>query len=670
MGFVDRGGGREAKGSSLRRSKKNPGAAAARVKAEPKQTTCASPFSQLPPMPRKVLAENGSIVTGIAVDCSVAWLSRKFEADREKLCDRALSEGSCGAIITWCSEVERQDALLSACADHSGQLYCSIGVHPDNIDRTNKKSHEMWLEQVERLGMSPDCVALLTGINMMREPATHFAQEAMLKSLYALASRLRLPLVVHSNPDDASIEAMLSLLQTAATISRDGSNDASADADSAERAGPTKLVLHNTALLLSKASTGLAQSLMDFVLAERVMCEISVAGLDMSLSGSSLGQHLLALAKERLVLLSSDSPWNTPQNIPDEYLRTLHNEPANVRFVRQWIIDFLRNAQGSADVLDMDQSAIERAWTEDAVATFFSDSNREDDEEPEGGDEGKTAPSVDGPEPKRTESSDEKHHGANPDSQSAEGPAGSLPEAGPQPVPLPHSKPDSYLSCVKCRATLFPQTMLVTHPANAKRVTFGAKSGKGSGAASVGGSCEATFFISLFPESEDDGGSGAQSQLSFNSGVRMECAGDSAVCGGCKCKLGTVAFEAPCPCGCVVPGMTARLVASRVEVIDTTASVATILSKAAQEAEQLEQQRQQDEDEESDDGSGKKRQKKPKSNVKASNRSNFTNYRNKTFAASSAGPLPGASSPSEEVQVAGKKRNKKGKRGNDSDDES
>ena len=662
MGFVDRGGGREAKGSSLRRSKKNPGAAAARGKAEPKTTAAsASPVSLPPPLPRLVVGSDGSVKQGASVDCSVAYLSRKFEADRERICDRSASEGKCGAIIAWCSEVERQEALLSACADRPGQLYCIIGVHPDNIDRTNKKSQEMWLEQVERLGKSAECVALLTGLNMMREAATHFAQEALFKSLYALAARVKLPLVVHTNPDDASIEATLSFLQGCREEPAEG-QDAGGDDEHAAMPAPNRIVLQNVGLLFTKASPAVAKLLVESILANRLMCTVSTAGLDFDPStgliplSAALGEYLLALAAERLLLLSSDSPWNTPQNITDEYLRTLHNEPANLPFVRQWIVNYMR----ACSATPIDDATLEQAWAEDAIATFFSSTAEDDDVDVDS----------DAANDKKNDNSEQNlpsnQHAATapaavalPTTVEVPGQHMTEAETGPQAVPIPNAKPDAFLSCVKCRARLFPQTMLVTHPTNAKRITFQGKGGKAGGGG--GGSCEATLFISLCG-AEDDEQSG--SSVSFPSSVRMDCAGDSALCGGCKCKLGSIAFEAPCPCGCLVPGNTARLVASRVEVIDTTASVAAILSRAAQEAE-LQQQEQDDEDSDDDDG-GKKRQKKQKVNVKASNRSNFTNYRNKTFAGS---PSAAVSAPAQgdDSQPAGKKKNKKGKRGGGSD---
>ncbi len=45
-------------------------------------------------------------------------------------------------IIGWFSDIEKQSGLSDLCKSNLGQLYCIIGIHPDNVDRTNKKSHE------------------------------------------------------------------------------------------------------------------------------------------------------------------------------------------------------------------------------------------------------------------------------------------------------------------------------------------------------------------------------------------------------------------------------------------------------------------------------------------------------------------------------------------------
>ncbi|CAJ1005437.1 putative TatD related DNase [Leishmania naiffi] len=152
MGFVDRGGGREAKGSSLRRSKKNPGAPTTKNKSASKSYT--TPTTRSTPMPppvclpvlKALIAPTASEGTAAAstvagyekalaavhaaaqaggslhIDAAVALLSRKLKEDQEGIFRRAVEEGKLAAMVCWCGEVERQSLLLDTCAQHN-KLY-------------------------------------------------------------------------------------------------------------------------------------------------------------------------------------------------------------------------------------------------------------------------------------------------------------------------------------------------------------------------------------------------------------------------------------------------------------------------------------------------------------------------------------------------------------------
>lgn len=159
---MDRGGGREAKGSSLRRSKKNPGAPSTRNKSVNKNfvspTTRAIPTVPIALMPlmhamvayyseattnggsgeQKTLvahtneavlqhvdavgalvAPSESLPASRHIDAATAILSRKLEVDREYVFRRAGEEGELAAMICWSSEWERQSLLLETCRSHN-----------------------------------------------------------------------------------------------------------------------------------------------------------------------------------------------------------------------------------------------------------------------------------------------------------------------------------------------------------------------------------------------------------------------------------------------------------------------------------------------------------------------------------------------------------------------
>ena len=199
----DRSGGRESKGTSLKKSKKNPGASAAKAKTVAKAPNSGPAISEVAPAPGDELY----------FDCGVALLSRQFDRDRERVITRAKQDGDCCGMMVWFADIEKQTAVADHCKTFSGACYFSTGIHPDNIDRTNKKSHEEWLQKVEELAKRAECISILSGLNLSREIGTHFAQESLLKSSAQLAAKLNLPLSLHIN-NTASLLRTIEILRS------------------------------------------------------------------------------------------------------------------------------------------------------------------------------------------------------------------------------------------------------------------------------------------------------------------------------------------------------------------------------------------------------------------------------------------------------------------------
>ena len=150
----DRSGGREPKGASLKKSKKNPGAPAAKIKKAAKSINTTLSIGSLPaPIPGNEQF----------FDCGVALLSRQFDRDRDRVVTRAKVEGSCCGILMWFSDIEKQNQISEFCKLNSGFCYYATGIHPDNIDKTNKKSHDEWADNIEELSRKSECVAILSG---------------------------------------------------------------------------------------------------------------------------------------------------------------------------------------------------------------------------------------------------------------------------------------------------------------------------------------------------------------------------------------------------------------------------------------------------------------------------------------------------------------------------
>ena len=261
----DRSGGREVKGASLKKSKKNPGSVAARGMKKKPEVAAGPTTSLAPPRPA---------VAGLHFDCGAALLSRQFDRDRDRVLQRARTEGSVEAVVLWFSDVEKQNLLADICKEHWGMCYNVVGVHPDNIQNTNKRSHEAWLVKVEELARRPECVGVLSGFNMQRELATHFAQETLLKASCAMAERLLLPLVLHIAGDGASLDKAIELLRGEgwAADAEDGSGGGSGGGGGGSSS--RRVVLHDVVT----ACAG-DEAKVDAAVRAGFHCAVSAAGL-------------------------------------------------------------------------------------------------------------------------------------------------------------------------------------------------------------------------------------------------------------------------------------------------------------------------------------------------------------------------------------------------------
>jgi TatD DNase family protein len=267
---------------------------------------------------------------GKYVDCGCAVLSRQFDRDRDRVLQRADTDGAT-VLVTWFSDVEKQGTLHDFCKASSGQCYFVCGVHPDNIDRTNKKSHESWLEKVEDLARKPECVAILGGLNLTREMGTHFPQETMLRSACSVADKVVLPLVLHCT-DAASLARALEVLREEDWVAGEAADDEDGDV------GHRRVIVHD-----GVTSCGGDVSVLQNAITAG--CYFTVSGVGVTESDANptarASECIAAIPKDR-ILSCSDSPWRTPQNIPDTYLRTLRNEPCNVLFVNEAIATAIR----------------------------------------------------------------------------------------------------------------------------------------------------------------------------------------------------------------------------------------------------------------------------------------------------------------------------------------
>ena len=535
----DSSGGREAKGSSLKKSKSNPGSTAA-LKHKAKSIVS----TRLP-----LVKEAEGVVQ---LDSAVALASRLFEHDRDRVLLRSKEEGV--AVISWCNDIEKLSILADICKENTGLVYFLTGIHPDNIDRGNKtKTNEVWLERIEELSHRGECIGVLSGLNLQRDVGTHFAQESLLRSSMNLASRLQLPLVLHSSA--SSVERLLEMIKL-------------------ERASGTmtsKILIHD-AITATGACPDLIQKLNSSD--DQVYLSVSAAGLSDAKDDNDEGIFAKAVACVRSIplsrlLLCTDSPWKTPQNITDVYLRTLRNEPSNLSFV----------VRAVAEAIGLTLEEVQKTIFRNSKVFFGL----------EAADQIVEIKATSGPEAPRTQ-----------------------PKSTTVPMTQGTLVTDSSFFCRRCRAKLCDQKDVITHEVISNKVVL--KVGHEEGL------CAATIFVS---QGEKD-----SAGLEIKHDV-AECAECGAKVGR---YFSFLSSGGTCPCGVVVPGPVFRLNSSKIDThytVDGAEQLAQLSLLSKSETEML---RLKDDFDEAaaEEGAGKKSKKKKKM---ASERGagNFSSYRNKSF---------------------------------------
>ncbi|RYH02969.1 hypothetical protein EON65_47395, partial [archaeon] len=175
-------------------------------------------------------------------------------------------------------------------------------------------------------------------MNLSREMATHFSQESLLKSAYAQASKLQLPLVLHVS-DPKSLDRALELLIEDGECEHD----------------------YQSNILIHDAFTCSGGEVHRLFADSRVHFMLSGAGLtDADETTSQTVQTFVKSLNTERMVIGTDGPWRTPQNLSDLYLRTIRNESANLPYI----------AQALSESLNMDRAEMERLLKANSLRLF------------------------------------------------------------------------------------------------------------------------------------------------------------------------------------------------------------------------------------------------------------------------------------------------------------
>lgn len=430
---------------------------------------------------------------------------------------------------------------------------------------------------------------------------THFSQESMLKSSLQLAEKIQLPLILHVTDLkslERSLEIIRSEFETNGVINEDEDEDE-----------PTGCFDLSIPLIIHDVITcsGADKSIIPNILHPNIYYIVSGNGItdpdaDIKQKASDFFKDL---PLER-VLLATDSPWRTPQNLKDPYLRTLRNESSNIPSI----------AEAIAEISSCDLNEVVKTIRSTSLRVFNIEFQETGDN---------TALETLSENLKQTYIAAENApeiktsiiESIKEESQPSESTSNLI------------SSESAYYRCTKCRSHLFKANDITKHSLGATKTVF-----------KVGEEGVCTSFVFV----------GAPDGRDIHKRLGVSIRGGNVECTNCGIKLGKFsAGEAICPCGATVSGPVTKINASKVDYTDDSLNAQELAERSKIENEDaLRQQEIEDLELEKKMQDAAARVKKVKKH-KSDNKGNFSSFRNKSF-------LPNAS------------RSKKGK-DDDGDDE-
>jgi len=317
------------------------------------------------------------------------------------------------------------------------------------------------------------------------------------------------------------------------------------------------------------------------------------------------------------LLLASDSPFNTPQNIADAWVRERHNEPSNMPYILEIVAKCLgitttelattvrQNTKKFFNLMDKNEyeafkaSKLEVKKEKEEQADASDDEEKSDNEEEE---------EVDALEEETANSSIQEKEVTKPKNTKTKEKESKIEE---DETPVVEEEQVRY-ACKKCRKILFQADDIIPHSFDAPTISKKNRK-KGQNIAERNSELCRMLFIKKqdwFNLTQDDEESSDEDmeEYSFSEG-KLKC--------NCKFKLGKWSTIQPLECSC---GQSVQ--AKAYMVLKKTVDMVTSLgSENFIEAEE-------------DEGESigvKKKKKKSKSKQKRDNNANFTSFRNKSY---------------------------------------
>ena len=323
---------------------------------------------------------------------------------------------------------------------------------------------------------------------------------------------------------------------------------------------------------------------------------VSAAGIADN-SSTEERQHAVTLIRSipiDRILCCTDSPWKTPQNLPDPYLRTMRNEPANIISV----VDAL------SEVLEMTHAVLAPIVRANSMRAFGLDSFSD-----------------------VTVAADSNNEIASIDINTEENSCqqNEIPVLPPEDVAITGDEPDDLkiavveesaeeiFLCIRCRRQLFAAKDLTSHNLSvAPKTVF-----------KVGDSGLCTSSLFLWFEDE----------VEFSKRTSLFLHGNAVECAECSMKVGKFtpagSDAALCSCGAHILGPVVKVQAAKVDQIRPADKILNTKALAERSLLEAEQDQEGILDARSEAVAGNKTKKAKK--LKSANKGNFSSYRNKSF---------------------------------------
>lgn len=443
---------------------------------------------------------------------------------------------------------------------------------------------------------------------------THFSQETLLKQSIQLAEKLQLPTVLHLT-DLKSVERAVEMVF----------NEAGDDDENEDESNSQVFIIHDV-LTCTGADLDIRDTLVKFPNVYFVVSGAGLADPDEAIKEKSRA-FVKGLPVDR-ILIATDSPWRTPQNLADPYLRTIRNEPANIPAVIEAI----------GEIVGVDKNEIMNTVKETSLRLFNLEFLS-----PELAAAAKLHMAHENSVEEVTKSvqkvnikAEYVHEESTADSSKQEQPVSNKPAA----------QESAEYKCTKCRTLLFKPKDITTHQLGASKTVF--KVGEE-------GLCASFIFVA------------AQDGREIHKRLGVSIRGGNVECTHCGTKLGKFSpGEAVCPCGALVTGPVAKINATKTDYSDNSMNAQELAERAKIEIEDAQRQAEMEDQEMEEKWQNQQGRVKKAKKHKSENRGNFSNFRNKSF-------IPNASKTANEnaPKETGKDQvqSKKGYKGHDSDED-